>query len=390
MILNDRVLNTVSLEFSAVARKMSSSSNNMISLGLGEPGFDTPDVVKNAAFKSLQDGDTRYSSPWGIPELISGVGKKLVKSTNVIVESNEILITVGAKQALSMALMSILEPHDEVIVFTPCFVSFVPQIYLAEPNVKVVEICMDKNDFSVNLNDFEQALTDKTKAVIVNFPNNPTGKILTAENMRGIIELVSKTNAYLISDEIYSDLLINKTNFDSFINFKKEFDKLFIINGFSKSYAMTGWRIGYLYGPSESMKKAASIQQHLNTNVPVFIQKAALEALSLPDSFYEDYNNVLTMNESVLFDRLKGIENINYHRAQGGMFAFIDISKYGLDSDTFCTDLLRAKEVAITPGKVFGVDWDSHIRISLAGNYGELVKGVDRLVEFISELEVRA
>ena len=383
MSIHPKVINTVSLEFSALARQKAVNSEKIISLGLGEPGFSTPDEIVNAAYEAMKTGATKYSSPFGITDLREKIAEKLSNDFRRNVNIENIIVTLGAKQALSLSLMAILEPEDEVIVISPSYVSFIPQVYLAEPNVRLKAFNLNKNDFGIDIFALRRMITSATKAVILNFPHNPTGRILDIELMRELVDIITDNGSYLISDEIYEKLNFSNVCWTSFGRFTELSEKLIVINGFSKAYSMTGWRIGYLYGDPALIKRISIIQQHLNTNIPPFIQKAAVCALNFKEEFYSIYNKQLRNNETRLRNLVKEFPSLKYFPSQGGLFSFVNISDYGMDSDRFCSELLNNTGVAITPGKIFGADWDDHVRVSLAPDECLFKQGMERFSEFL-------
>jgi len=385
MAIDKSVIDTVSLEFSSVARKLAHSGKEMLSLGLGEPGFDTPLEIITAAHDSMLSGENRYASPWGTPQLLSKIRKKLC-SNQAAIGTNELIVTVGAKQALSLCLTSVLEPYDEVIMIAPCFVSFKPQIKMAEITAVIKEVSLLKDSLNLDFGAIVQAISEKTKVILINFPNNPTGKLIDKNDMKSLVKIAKKNNIYIISDEIYSSMVFENCEFESFLNYRKEYKNIFVIDGFSKSFSMTGWRVGYLIGPRPHIERVAVLQQHLNTNIPVFIQRGAEAALDLPIGFVEKYNKHLEKNSSFLCDFVKKSSSLSVVAPGGGMFAFINISKINVNSDSFCTELLKIKSVAATPGIIFGKDWDDHIRISLGGDANEFEEAVKRIFDF-SELK---
>ena len=386
MAIHHKVLSTISLEFSAIARAKVTSGKKLVSLGLGEPGFETPEEIKNAAYLSMKSGESKYSTPWGLPELISGINKKIEASTGIKRKNAETMVTAGAKQSLSLALMSILSPGDEVIVFSPCYVSFIPQVMLAEYGAKIVLLDLDES-FNIDIEKFKSSLSSKTKAVLLNFPNNPTGKNISNENQRFFVEVCKKYDIFILSDEIYSELSFLDKSFFSFGSFWNIYEKIFVIDGFSKAYSMTGWRIGYLSGPKEYIKKCVTIQQHTLTNIPVFIQRGAIAALNLSERPSDKYKKQLCENEKYLFELVNLVQDIQYVRSQGGMFAFVKINKKIHSSDQFCADLLKKYSVAVTPGILFGMSWDKYVRVSLGGPRDEFKKGSDLLVKHVQDIQ---
>lgn len=383
MDIDRRVIETVSLEFSAVAREMNSQGKSIISFGLGEPDFETPRQIVEAAHKSLLAGETKYSSPWGISDLLSAIERKYEKEGTPLPSSHSLLATFGAKQALSLVLTALLKPKQDLILFSPNYVSFKPQILLAEPTTNILEVPLRGTDFSIDFQQLRSQCSNNLSVLLVNFPNNPTGCILDHSQMEALIEIAREFDAYIVCDEIYSQQLIDGSDFSSFIKFVNDYEKIVVINGFSKSFAMTGWRLGYLCCSDDIAKTVVQIQQHTQTNVPVFIQRAGIAGLELPRTFFDTYNARLTKNELTLRSAMCNLTGPIYVKPQGGMFTFIDLSYTKQTSDKLATDILRNTSVAVTPGIVFGSCWRYHIRISLACDEKLFGEGVKLLSDYL-------
>ncbi|EMJ3469008.1 pyridoxal phosphate-dependent aminotransferase [Vibrio harveyi] len=386
MAIHETVLNTTSLEFSALARTKSLNGEEIISLGLGEPGFETPKAIIDAASASMLKGENRYSTPLGLPSLRNKIESNLnIRYAADFDLSRNLIVTTGAKQALSLALTSILEPGDEIVVFSPCFVSFIPQVLISESEVslRIFPLC---DDFSLDFNALKDFISQKTKAILLNFPNNPTGAMLNRDDVKKIVSIASENDLYIISDEIYSQMVFNAT-FNSFYNHFLAYDKIFIIDGFSKTYSMTGWRIGYLVGPSEHIERISKIQQHTQTNVPVFIQRGAEAALELEESFISSYSERLSENTEFLTNEVSKYPNVVLTPPTGGMFAFINLRSVCSSSDDFCTKLLFETSVAATPGIIFGTHFEGFVRVSIGGDCETFRLGVSRLLEFTNTYE---
>ena len=382
MIISNEIQDSPTLKFSELAREMNSRNSPIISLGLGEPSFPTPSSIVKATVKAIQEGHDRYSTPQGLYKLRKLLSDKLRKENCIECEPEHIVVTPGAKQALSLALMSILVPEDEVINITPCYVSFIPQIKMAEPQAKVINFDLNKKDLSLDLVSFEKQFTNKTKAVIFNFPHNPTGKTLSDEKFSRLVEILKKQDCYIISDEIYEKLNHDGTPHRSYGSISEIKERVITINGFSKAYSMTGWRIGYLVANPSIIRKVSKLQQHLNTNTTTFIQKGLADVMPIDETFLQSYNNELSKKAHYAQDVLENHPVLKYNIPTGGLFSFLNISNSGLDSDTFSFNLLQNKRIATTPGISFGANWDDHIRISLATNYNDFCEGVDKISEF--------
>ena len=383
MIIGPEVTDSIELKFSALARQMNAEGKTIISLGLGEPDFPTPQPIIDAATQAMIAGRTRYSSPLGIGELRARIAKKLADENGIRARSGHILVAPGAKMALSLALGALLTPGDEVVVLTPCYPSYIPQAKLAEPKCVVRTLDLRADDFEIDFEAMAGLLNARTKAIIVNYPNNPTGKMLSRKNLEELVRLASAHDCWIISDEIYEKLSFTGTQHLSPAAHDELSGRTITINGFSKAYSMTGWRIGYLHVPDEALLGLMSkLQQHHNTNTATFIQHAALAAFDLPEDYLDAYNGQLAANHLALEEMVAKNSRLSLVDSDGGLFAFLDISKTGVTADEFSTGLLEQGSVATIPGVVFGASWNRHIRISLATNCGEFLQGVECLGEF--------
>lgn len=386
MKLSPEIQDSLELRFSALARKMNEQGERIISLGLGEPGFPTPTDIVEAAVEAMRKGMTRYSNPFGLPELREAICAKLSSDNGIMAKPSEIMVTPGAKMALSLVLAALLEPGDEVINILPCYPSYLPQIRIAEPNAVIRNIDLLRKDFSLDLQRLQEALSPRTKAIILNFPHNPTGKMLSEGELNGLVDLLSAHSCLLISDEIYERLNFSGMRHLSPGAIPALAERTITINGFSKAYSMTGWRIGYLVAKGPIMKTISKVQQHMNTNVAPFIQKAAVTALAMPMNFLEVYNHQLATNAVTLNSAVTQTHGLYLRKSEGGLFAFLEISATGLNSDVFCSRLLEEHSVAVTPGVSFGSAWDQHVRISLASTPDSFSEGVRRLITLVSTL----
>ena len=255
---------------------------------------------------------------------------------------------------------------------------------IAEHQSKVINFNLNKTDFSIDFKRFEQKVRkNNVKVILINFPNNPTGKILNSEAMKRLVEIVDKYQIILISDEVYDRLVFSGKKFISFASYKKISNQTITINSFSKSFAMTGWRIGYMVANDSIIKKACKIQQHINTNVPEFLQYGALKALSIKPAHLKDYNSRLASNFNYLSKRFSETVDYSISESEGGLFAFVNISKDGRSSDIFCRDLIEKTNVACTPGIFFGKKWDKFIRVSLAINEKTFQQAIENTINFI-------
>lgn len=386
MIFDEKITDSPTLKFAEVARKMNKKGIPIISLGLGEPDFETPEHIKSATIKALQDGYGRYSSVPGIYGLRQKICDKLKNENNIVTAPENIIVTPGAKQAIVLSLMAILKPFDEVINLTPSYVSYVPDIKIAEPSAVIKNIPLRKKDYGLDFERISSAITSKTKVIMINTPHNPTGRMLSREELNFIRKIAIENKIFVISDEIYELLNFSKKKHYSIAAFDGMKELTVTVNGFSKAFAMTGWRIGYAVLPDSLCNKVLKLQQHINTNTCTFIQYGALAALSGSAEHIVDYNTKLRNSAEILESHLGKTNRIFFVKPEGGFFAFLDISSSGLKSNDFSIKLLEKYHVATTPGIAFGEEWDGFIRISMATNTRDFQNGVNYIVKFLEEL----
>lgn len=375
------------LRVSEATRKRIKEGKELISFGLGESPYPTPAEIKEATIAALQSGYTKYSHKQGLVELRELIKKKLWEENSIQCDIQNIVMTTGAKQAIYLSLLALVEPEDEVIVITPCYPSYIPQLKLVEPSLKICTADLKKNDFSLDIDEIKRRITSKTKLLILNTPHNPTGKIFSREQLLELADLAVKHDFYILSDEVYEKLVYLDQAHFSLGSMKELAERVITINSFSKSFSMTGWRIGYLAAPLAIAQHIAEMQHHLNTNVCTFVQKGACAAFSLPADHLLSFRTLLQKNASELQKAVLRNTILKLVPPQGSQFCFLNISGLGMGSDEFCARLVEQKGVAATPGTVFGGNWDDHIRISLGVDEEEFAKGVQYLEEFVRELQ---
>jgi len=385
--ISPEIQDSLEIRFRSTARDLNRRGERIISLGLGEPGFATPAPIIDAAAQAMRDGHTRYSNPFGLPELCERIASKLKDENGIDAKASDIIVTPGSKMALSLALGAILSPGDQAIYVTPCYPSYLPQIKISEADCVARAIDLRRQDFRLDLDAIAAALTPATKALIINSPHNPTGAMIGRDEIEALADILSASQCILISDEIYERLNFSGAPHISPASHDKLAQRTITINGFSKAYSMTGWRIGYLHVPDRDLLRVISrLHQHLNTNTAAFIQKAALAALDLPPEIVAGYVATLAANDRALRDALAGNPTVSVRPSKGGLFAFVNIAASGQTSDAFATGLLERHRVAVTPGILFGAAWDDHIRVSLASSREEVAAGVARLADFAAQL----
>lgn len=358
-----------------------------ISLGVGEPDFDTPWHIRDEAIYSLEKGRTFYTSNAGLKELKIEIDKYLTRRYGVSYDYNkEIVVTVGGSEAIDIAMRAMLDPGDEVLIPQPSYVSYEPCAVLANGVPVIIELKAE-NEFRLTPEQLEAAITPKTKILVLPFPNNPTGAVMEKKDLEAIAEVVIRHDLFVISDEIYSELtyLDNHVTIASLPGMK---ERTILINGFSKSYAMTGWRLGYACGPAAIIGQMTKIHQYAIMCAPTTSQYAAVDALRNGDEdvvkMREEYNG----RRRYLLQRFKDM-GLSCFEPFGAFYVFPCIKEFGMTSEEFVTELLRAQKVAVVPGTAFGACGEGFVRISYAYSLESLKKAMDRIEVFVTELRSR-
>ena len=361
-----------------------SEMKDAISLGVGEPDFDTPWHIRDEGIYSLEKGRTFYTSNAGLKELKVEIAKYLDRRYGMTYDYNkEIMVTVGGSEAIDIALRAMLDAGDEVIIPQPSYVSYVPCTVLAGGTPVIVEL-KEENDFRLTAEELEAVITPKTKILIMPFPNNPTGAIMEKADLEAIVQVVKEHDLFVISDEIYSELTYVDKHV-SIASFSGMKGRTVLINGFSKAYAMTGWRLGYALGPKEIIKQMTKIHQFGIMSAPTTSQYAAIEALKNGDGDIVKMRDEYDMRRKFL---LKGLEKagLECFEPLGAFYAFPSIEKSGMSSDEFCEKLLYSKHVAVIPGTAFGQSGEGHIRVSYCYSLDHLKTALEKIEEFMGEL----
>ena len=360
-----------------------SEMDDAISLGVGEPDFDTWHIREEGIY-SLEKGRTFYTSNAGLSELKIEISKYLDRRFDLKYDpSDEIMITVGGSEAIDGALRAMLDAGDEVILPQPSYVSYEPCIVLADGVPVIVEL-KEENDFKLTREQLEKAVTDKTKILIMPFPNNPTGAIMTKEELQPIVDFVIEHDLFVISDEIYSELTYsgNHVSIGAFPGMK---ERTIVINGFSKSYAMTGWRLGYACGPQVILKQILKIHQFAIMCAPTTSQYAAIEALRHGDDDVEKMRDEYDRRRRFLLNAFEEM-GIECFEPYGAFYMFPSIKKFGMSSDEFATRLLKEEKIAVVPGTAFGDCGEGFLRISYAYSIDDLKAALERIGRFIEKL----
>ena len=376
----------VSLEPSGIRKffDIVSEMPDAISLGVGEPDFDTPWRVREEGIYSLERGRTFYTSNAGLKELRYEISEYLERKYELVYDPNhEITVTVGGSEGIDIAMRTILDPGDEVIVVQPCFVSYVACVVMAGGTPVIVSL-KEEDKFKLKKEQLEAAVTDKTKAMIISFPNNPTGAIMTKEDLEPIAKLVEKYDLYVLSDEIYSELTY-KTDHVSIASLPGMRERTLVVNGFSKGLAMTGWRLGYICGPQIIMEQMVKIHQYAILCAPTNSQYAAIEGLKNCDDEIQKMRTAYNERRRYLMHAFKEM-GLRCFEPFGAFYVFPNIQEFGMTSEEFATELLREEKVAVVPGSAFGASGEGYIRISYAYSLDDLKEALGRVNHFIEKL----
>ncbi|MDY4999517.1 MAG: aminotransferase class I/II-fold pyridoxal phosphate-dependent enzyme [Lachnospiraceae bacterium] len=382
--LSDR---TVALKPSGI-RKFFDVVNEMpdaISLGVGEPDFDTPWHIRDVGIYSLEKGRTFYTSNSGLMELRSEICRYLKRKYDLSYNpKDEVLITVGGSEAIDIALRAMINPGDEVIIPQPSYVSYEPCAILANAKPVIINL-KNENEFRLTAAELEEAITDKTKVVIMPFPNNPTGAIMERKDLEAVAEVIIKHDLFVISDEIYAELTYSDSGHVSIASIPGMLERTIVINGFSKSYAMTGWRLGYACGPKAILEQMTKIHQFAIMCAPTTSQYAAIEALRHGDDDVKEMCDAYNQRRRYLLHTFKQM-GLPCFEPFGAFYVFPCIKEFGMSSDEFALRLLEEEKVAVVPGTAFGDSGEGFLRISYAYSIESLKEAIGRIESFIGRL----
>lgn len=378
-----KVTPSLTLAVTAQAKAMIAKGEEVYALAGGEPEVDTPQFIKDAAIEALQSGKTKYTPSGGIPELREALSKKFKEDNNLNYAANQICVTGGAKMACFNAILAVIEEGDEVIIPTPYWVSYPEMVKLAG-GIPVLVDTKESTGWKMTPEQFEEAMTPATKMVIINSPGNPTGAVYTAEELLALGEIALTEDIIILSDEIYEKLVYGAAKHVSIASLSDELYNLTItVNGFSKAYSMTGWRLGYTAAPKPLADAIDKIQNHTISNANTFSQYGALAALEGDQSFIEDLRGEYDVKRQFMFARLKAIPNIRVVEPEGAFYFFVYTGNTGLKSINLCDKLLSRYKVAAVPGIAFG--YDDGIRLSYCTTLDILNEGLTRFEQFCRE-----
>lgn len=363
---------------------IASEMDDVVSLGVGEPDFDTPWRIREEGIFSLERGRTFYTSNAGLQELRDEICRYLDRKIHVSYDpKKETMVTVGGSEAIDVALRCMLDPGDEVLIPQPCYVSYVPCTIMADGVPVIVEL-KNENEFKLTVEDMKEKVTGRTKILVMPFPNNPTGSIMTREDLEPIAEFVKEHDLYVLSDEIYSELSY-KGEHVSIASLPGMRERTIVINGFSKGFAMTGWRLGYCCGPAEILKQMIKLHQFAIMCAPTNSQYAAVEGLRNCEEEVEEMRESYNQRRRFLMHEFKRM-GLDCFEPYGAFYVFPSIKEFGMTSDEFVTRLLKEERVAVVPGSAFGECGEGFLRISYAYSLEDLKVALGRLESFIERL----
>ena len=379
-----QVTPSMTLAISAKAKEMKTEGLDICSFSAGEPDFDTPAHIREAAKQALDSGKTRYGPAAGEPQLRRAIATKLRTDNNLPYNPENIIVTNGGKHSLYTLIMATVEPGDEVLIPAPYWVSYPEMVKLAGGTPIIIPATI-KNDYKITPEQLQQAITPKTKFLIFNSPSNPTGMVYSPDEVKALAEVVLANDIWVVADEIYEKILYDGAQHLSIGAVSDAmFERTIVSNGFAKAYAMTGWRRGYLAGPVELIDAANTLQSQSTSNVCTFAQYGAIAALESPQDCVETMRQAFAKRRTAMIDAVNSIPGLSCVVPNGAFYLFIDISKTGLRSLDFCTRLLNEKYVAAIPGVAFGAD--DAIRVSYATDLPTIELGMERLNDFVQQI----
>lgn len=358
---------------------------NVISLGVGEPDFQTPWCVRKTAITALEKGKTKYTANSGLAELRSTISDYVKRKTGVKYDpEHEIIVTVGGSEGIDIGIRTLIDPGDEVLIVEPCFVCYAPLVTLMG-GIPVSVETREEDSFKLTPEALKAKITDKTKLLILPFPNNPTGAVMDRASLEKIAEVIRGTDIIIMSDEIYSELTYDDEPYTSIIQLEGMAERTLYVNGFSKAYSMTGWRMGYICGPEPIMKQMLKIHQYEIMCSPTVSQYAAIEAIKSCDKDISRMVNEYNIRRRWLVGALNDL-GLTCFEPKGAFYVFPSIKSTGLTSEEFCERLLFEHNVAVVPGNAFGECGEGYIRISYAYSLKHIMEAVNRIEEFLKTL----
>ncbi len=376
-----RVTPSLTLAISAKAKAMKARGIDVCSFSAGEPDFDTPEHIKEAAKKALDLGKTKYGPAAGEPLLREAIAAKLKRDNNLNYTAENVIVTNGGKHSLFNLMLALIDRDDEVIIPAPYWLSYPEMVKLAGGKPVIVPTTA-KNNYKITPEQLDRAITPQTKLFVLNSPGNPTGSVYTPDEITNLAKIIVERDILVVSDEIYEKILYDDAKHLSIAAVNSEiFKRTIVSNGFAKSYSMTGWRIGYIAASVEIIKAMSTIQSHSTSNVCTFAQYGAIAAINSSQDCVEKMRLAFIERREIMYDAIASIDRLTCEKPSGAFYLFVDISQTGLNSLQFCNHLLESQQVAAIPGIAFGAD--SCIRLSYATDPISIKKGMERLDRFV-------
>lgn len=365
---------------------ISDTMEGVISLGVGEPDFRTPWHIRNAGINSLENGQTRYTSNWGMEALRTEICRFMKRKYNLSYDPHdEVLVTVGGSEAIDIAVRTIIKPGDEVLIPQPSFVCYEPIVQLAGGTPVIIEL-KDEDNFVLKPEQIEEKVTEKTKAIVLPYPCNPTGAIMTKEDLLAIKDVIIKNDLLIISDEIYAELTFGEHRHVSVAEIEGLSERTILVSGFSKTYSMTGWRLGFACGPAPLLALMTKLHQYAIMCAPTTAQYAAIEALKNGDDDILNMKNEYNTRRRLILEGFREL-GLSCFEPKGAFYVFPCIKSSGLSSDEFCERLLYSKKVALVPGNAFGDCGEGFVRATYCYSVSHIKEALARIGEFLKELK---
>lgn len=387
MIQVSEVSKTVQPSLTRALFNMAKEYSDVIDFTLGDPDVQPHQAIKDAGCAAIQEGKTRYSQNAGLLPLRETIADYYKRTEGFEYNPNsEVIVTVGAMEGLYLALLALLNPGDEVIISAPYYVNYVQMVNLCHAKAVVVDN-PDAEELSFNIEDVERAITEKTKAIIINTPSNPSGRIISQEKIQALAELAKKYDLVVISDEVYKCLIYDQASFKSIVAIEGMRERTVLINSLSKEFCMTGWRIGYVLAPEELIATMTKLQENVVACAPLPSQYAAIEALSGKENYSENMVKIFTSRRNTLVQGIQALPLLRCTAPQATFYLMVDISATGYTSYDFAVALLKAQQVAVVPGVAYGKSCDKYIRIAFTLEEDKIKEGVRRIGEFIKSLD---
>lgn len=368
------------------ANELQSQGNDIIHMEVGRPDFDTPEVIKEAAYESIRKGNVFYTSNYGTPALRKAVAEKLNRENGIPYTAKEILVTVGVTEATYTAMAAFLNPGDEILIPDPVWLNYVhvPSYLGAKP---VSYHMPERLGFQIDLEQMASLINENTKMIVLNSPGNPTGTVQSRETLEGVAKLAREHNLLVISDEIYEKLIYDGNEHVSIASLPGMKERTITLNGFSKCYSMTGWRLGYAAAPEELIAAMVRVHQYANTCASSFVQEAAITALEKAEPDVQEMVKEYKRRRDYVVSAVNAIDGLSCHNPGGAFYLFVNAKSLGMTSEALCKYLLEEAKIATVPGSAFGVEGEGYLRISYACSYERLVEGMARLKDAVARLK---